>query len=77
MGYKGHVEKGGIVLDETVRLEEGTPVVVEIARCAPSEVQSGIESRHSVYREFIGALEDMPEDWAANHDSYLNQEHSE
>lgn len=71
MPYKGHVEKGVIILGDPVSLKDGTTVAVEVTveRAADGRVTPG--SRYEHYRSVIGALDDMPEDWAENHDKYL------
>lgn len=37
MTYKGHVEKGAIVLDEPADLKDGDKVVVQVVGSAPSD----------------------------------------
>ena len=75
MPYKGHVEKGVIVLDEVVDLEEGTTVAVEITGLPGTVAEPLPEPRYDRYCRFVGALDGMPEDWAEHHDTYLREEH--
>lgn len=75
MPYIGHVKNGVIVLDEPVTLEEGSTVAVEVTGPDDGAGESRRQSRYARYREFIGALDDMPEDWADNHDPYLREHH--
>lgn len=67
MTYKGHVEKGTVVLDEAADLPDGVLVTIEIAAVSPSG-QNTLAER---YRSFIGALDEQPEDWSEEHDTYL------
>lgn len=62
MTYKGHIQNGIVVLDEPVDLPEGTEVIVE--RVEPGTLADSL-------RDFIGAVSDLPEDLAENHDHYL------
>ncbi len=73
MTYKGRVEEGVIVLDEPVRLDNGTEVDVEVT-AHPVEPPAPGEYFER-YRSFLGVLDDMPRDWAENHDKYLREQH--
>lgn len=76
MPYRGHVRNGMIVLDESVNLEDGTTVIVEVTgkqRVCPAAPTS--TSRTDRYRDLIGALEGLPEDWSREHDRYLRESH--
>ena len=70
MTYKGHVEKGVIVLDEPVQLEDGAEVTIEF--CAGS-----LKDEHSHrpfserYADIIGKAEELPEDASSNYEHYL------
>ena len=71
MTYKGHVEKGMIVLDEPIPLEEGLRVLVDFA---PPETETRTQKSASFkerYATVIGKAEGLPEDAAENHDHYL------
>ena len=50
MTIKGHVENGVIVLDEPIRLENGTPVTVEVRR------RKELPPLHPSMLEFVGIL---------------------
>ena len=75
MTYKAHVENGAIILDEPVSLDDGTVLAVEVISESPSKAGSLLESRRERYRPFLGALKDMPADWAENHDKYLREKY--
>ena len=75
MPYKGHVEKGVIVLDDPVVLEDGTSVAIEVTGRPADSAQSSPKLRHARYESLIGSLEDMPGDWAEGHDMYLRGQH--
>jgi hypothetical protein len=63
MAYVGKVTNGTVVLPPEANLPEGTEVRVEpIAR----------ESLAKRLKNVIGAVYDMPSDWAENHDHYIH-----
>jgi len=74
MTYQGHFENGIIVLDEPVHVPDGAKVRIELL--APSEspqntaTLSGTHYEH--YESIIGAIEDLPRDFAAEHDHYIH-----
>ncbi len=75
MIYRGHVEKGVIVLDEPASLQEGTEVLIEpfTAPAIPKDEtndQSVLIGRDLL--EFSGIMEGYPTDMARNHDHYLH-----
>ena len=66
MTYRGHIKGGAVVLDEKVSLPEGTEVRVEpIAKAKPMTLAEQ-------FKDFIGIVDDLPEDMARNHDHYLH-----
>jgi hypothetical protein len=64
MVCKGRVVNGVVVLDEKVRLAEGTEVTVET-------VESPRESIFDRLQTLVGRGENLPEDLAEQHDHYL------
>lgn len=64
MVCKGRVVNGVVVLDEKVRLAEGTEVTVET-------VGSPRESLFERLQALVGRGENLPEDLAEHHDHYL------
>ena len=63
MGFVGRVTKGTVLLPPEANLPEGTPVRVE--PIAPQTLTERL-------KDLIGAVHDMPPDWAENHDHYLH-----
>lgn len=63
MGFVGKVTKGSVLLPPEANLPEGTPVRVE--PIAPQTLAERL-------RDLIGAVHDMPPDWAENHNHYLH-----
>lgn len=66
MVYQGHIENGVAVFDEPSSLPEGMKVRI---------VPVGESSRKTLaerFRNIIGAVDDLPEDMAENHDHYLH-----
>jgi uncharacterized lipoprotein YbaY len=66
MTYRGHVEKGAVVLDDPVALPDGAAVRVELAE--PSKERSLADR----LRDVIGIAKGLPADLAENHDHYLH-----
>ena len=72
MTLHGHIENGVIVLDEKVPLPEGAAVQVQIMARPSIPVDSDQRpTLAETLKDFIGILEDLPEDAAMNHDHYL------
>jgi len=61
MGYVGKVRKGTVVLPPEANLPEGTTVRVE-----------PVETLAARLKDVIGAVQEMPPDWAENHDHYIH-----
>jgi predicted DNA-binding antitoxin AbrB/MazE fold protein len=72
MTLHGHIENGVIVLNQQVSLPEGATVQVQII-VPPAKTTDGRElpTLAETLKDFIGVLEDLPEDAATNHDHYL------
>ena len=71
MTYKGHVENGVIVLDESVEMSEGMRVRIDFEAPVGQEYPRCRQSFRQRYAEVIGKARDLPEDAATNHDHYL------
>ena len=72
MTLHGHIQNGAIVLDNQVPLPEGAKVQVQIL-VAPiaTSADEQLPTLAETMKDFIGVLEDLPEDAAENHDHYL------
>jgi hypothetical protein len=72
MTLHGHIQNGVIVLDEHVSLPEGAAVQVQIIVApTPPAPEAENPTLAETLKDFIGVLEDLPEDAATNHDHYL------
>lgn len=72
MTLHGRVQNGLIVFDAPVSLPEGAAVEVQIvAAPSPRAPDEELPTLAETLKEFIGCLEDLPEDAARNHDYYL------
>ncbi len=69
MIYRGHVKNGIVVLDEDVRLPDGTQVKVEAVQPANDAPRTTLGER---FRNIIGVASDLPADMAENHDHYIH-----
>ena len=65
MSYRGHVENGTIVLDEPAALQEGAEVRIEV-------IQPQERTLAERFAPFVGCLDGLPEDLAAQHDHYVH-----
>ena len=65
MIYRGHIQKGVVILDEEVNLPDGTQVRVEPV---PGRDRRTLAER---FQDVIGAVNDLPSDIAENHDHCL------
>jgi hypothetical protein len=71
MVYRGRVRNGKFELDEAVALPECAEVEVAItATDGPAKGELGGTLNESL-RDFIGAVDDLPDDFSVNHDHYL------
>jgi hypothetical protein len=70
MSLEGRVEDGRVVFDGPVPLPDGTPVRVEPLPVVP-RVADPKTSWLEGLEEVVGAIDDLPEDLALNHDHYL------
>jgi hypothetical protein len=72
MTLHGHIQNGMIVLDGNVPLPEGAAVRVQIIERPPIPASDGeLPTLAETLKDYIGILEDLPEDAAINHDHYL------
>jgi hypothetical protein len=66
----GHVQDGRIVFEPPVLLPEGVQVRVEVVEAKPASNGSP-PSLLETLGDVVGAIDDLPEDFARNHDHYL------
>jgi len=66
MTYRGHVENGAVVLDESVSLPEGAEVRVELLA-----EKGGEPTLREVLLKYAGKAKGLPTDAARNLDHYL------
>ena len=72
MTLHGHIQNGIIVLDSNVPLPEGAAVEVQVIVPSLNPAPDGeLPTLAESLKDFIGILEDLPEDAATNHDHYL------
>jgi hypothetical protein len=70
MVFQGHIENGVAVFDEPAALPEGMKVrIVPIAAVATSDRDGTTLAER--FKNLIGAVDDLPDDIAENHDHYL------
>ncbi len=72
MTLHGHIENGAIVLHEQVLLPSGIEVQVQVTpKLPPLSAEGEIPTLAERLKDFIGILEDLPEDAAEHHNHYL------
>jgi len=73
MTYRGHVLNGVVVLDDQVALPDGAIVSVELLSTSESQRPDG-DNQSLVDRlhDFVGKIEDLPADFAEQHDHYIH-----
>ena len=70
MSLEGRVHEGAVVFDQPLALAEGTRVRVEPV--LPEETKNGTgPSLLDCLGDVVGAVDDLPDDLAAQHDHYL------
>jgi len=73
MAYRGHIEKGLVVLDDPVLLPEGARVTVDLLADETSERRPDHEGTlYERLEPLIGKAKGLPSDLARNHDRYLH-----
>lgn len=74
MTYRGRVKNGVIVLEQGVRLQEGTDVRVEPVDSNGDVSPDSQETQHlrEGFLSFSGVVKEGPSDLARNHDHYLH-----
>ena len=71
MSFEGHIENGVAVFDEPVSLPDGVKVrIVPVAEAASNSAAPKTLAER--LKNVIGAVDDLPEDMAENHDKYLH-----
>ncbi|HEY8746689.1 MAG TPA: hypothetical protein VIM11_01860 [Tepidisphaeraceae bacterium] len=62
MVYRGHVERGVVVLDDATALADGTPVEVRVGLATTAPIGHKLEQ--------LAGLADLPADIAEKHDQH-------
>lgn len=70
MTYRGRVKGNHIIMDEPLNLPDGTEVRVEVPSGAADTVSEG-RTMYDDLKQFIGIIDDLPPDFALNHDHYI------
>ena len=71
MTYRGHIDKGTIVLDEAVKLPDGAIFRIELTTEIADVDDDSALSFSERYKEVIGKARSLPEDASEDHDHYL------
>lgn len=73
MTYRGHIKNGAVVLDETVRLPEGTTVEVAVVQFRDmNESDNEVPTLYERLADVIGIADGLPSDLASKHDYYAH-----
>lgn len=74
MTILGHIQNGMIVLDEATTLPDGMKVrvaIMPVGSDAPATTDPP-KTLYERYQSIIGVIDDMPEDFAEQHDHYIH-----
>jgi hypothetical protein len=66
MTLYGRIENGVVVFDKAIPWPNGTAVLVEVLSNAQ------LPTLAEQFGDLIGAIDDLPEDMARNHDHYIH-----
>ena len=69
MTVRGHILNGTVVLDEPVKLPDGTSVEVDVRALAAGDEAPTLYERLA---DVIGIAPALPTDMAENHDHYIH-----
>lgn len=72
MTYRGHIQNGVVVFDGNVPLPDGTIVTVEAVSVSQRSENSDGSSLVERLRGVVGSIDDLPADFAAQHDHYIH-----
>ena len=79
MSFRGRIKNGVVEFEEAVPLPDGTEVDVDPAagsfgECVQTlpEIEGAIPTLYEQFKEWIGIIDDLPEDMAENHDHYIH-----
>jgi hypothetical protein len=68
MTYRGHIRNGAVVLDEPLRLPDGSQVLIHpIESPATAATTLG-----DLFRDVAGQGKDLPDDGSVQHDHYIH-----
>ena len=69
MTVRGHIRNGTVVLDEPVKLPDGTSVEVDVRELTGADETPTLYERLA---DVIGIAPGLPTDMAENHDHYIH-----
>ncbi len=80
MTYRGRVQNGVVVPEPGAELPEGAEVRIDVAdkeqlnsSASPANDETAAKTTmYERYKSIIGAIKDLPPDFAANHDHYIH-----
>jgi hypothetical protein len=75
MSFTGHVLNGQVVLDAPLPLADGALVEVAVREALRTDVASSnapTPTHYEIFKDIIGCIPDLPEDFADQHDHYIH-----
>lgn len=72
MTYRGHIQNGVVVFDGGAPLPDGTIVNVEPVSANQTSAKREGSSLVERLKGVVGSIDDLPADFAAQHDHYIH-----
>lgn len=72
MTVRGRIHQGHIIPTDPLPLADGTEVEIDVRPVEPAAQQPETPTLYERYKGFIGSVEGLPSDFAAEHDHYIH-----
>jgi hypothetical protein len=72
MTYRGHIRNGAVVLDEPLRLPDGSQVLIHAVETTAAATPASAATLGDLFRDVAGQGKDLPDDGSVQHDHYIH-----